>query len=43
MDEQSLEVHSHNEKGDLSQDDQSHLVRLLARACVKTHVYGLSL
>lgn len=43
MDAQSLEAHSGNEKGGLSQDGQGRLVRLLARACLKTHVYKLSL
>lgn len=40
-DEQSFEVHSDNEKGGLSQDDQGYLVRMLARACFKSHVYKL--
>lgn len=40
-DEQSFEVHSDNEKGGLGQDDQDHLVRMLARACFKIHVFKL--
>lgn len=41
MDEQSFEVHLDNEKGGLGQDDQGPLVRMLSRACFKTHVYEL--